>query len=82
MALLAMRGVRSVKIDQALEAAQRFLTECRSADARNWLRLGLLVHGRPPVDACWREGLRPRTLAEASLELLAANAEKGRGFWC
>lgn len=82
MALLAMRGVRSVKIDQALEAAQRFLTECRSADARNWLRLGLLVHGRPPVDACWREGLRPRTLAEASLEVLAANAEKGRGFWC
>lgn len=82
MALLAMRGVRSGKIDRALATAERFLAGCRSADAMNWLRLGLLVHGRLPVDYCRREGLEPRTLPEASLEVLATNAEKGRGFWC
>jgi len=82
MALLAMRGVRSVKIDHALATAERFLAECRSTDAMNWLRLGLLVHGRLPVDSFRPEGLEPRTLPEASLKLLAANAEKGREFWC
>jgi hypothetical protein len=82
IALLAMRGVRSDKIERALAAAERFLGECRSADAMNWLRLGLLVHGRLPADYCGRESPEPRTLPEASLEVLATNAEKGRGFWC
>jgi hypothetical protein len=82
MALLALRGVRSGQIERALAAAETFLGECRSADAMSWLRLGLLVHGRLPVDYCRREGPEPRTLPEASLELLASNAEKGRGFWC
>ena len=82
MALLALRGVRSVKIDRALGTAERFLAECRSTDAMNWLRLGLLAHGRLPVAYCRRESPAPRTLPEASLEVLAANAEKGRGFWC
>jgi hypothetical protein len=82
MALLAMRGVRSGKIERALAAAERFLGECRSTDASNWLRLGLLVHGRLPADCCRRESPAPRTLPEASLEVLAANAENGREFWC
>ena len=82
MALLAMRGVRSVKIDRAVTTAERFLADSRSADASYWLRLGLLVHGRLPADSCRRRGLPPRTLPEASLAVLAANAEKGRVFWC
>jgi hypothetical protein len=82
MALLAMQGVRSGKIERALATAERFLGECRSTDAMNWLRLGLLVHGRLPADYCRRESPEPRTLPEASLEVLATNAEKGRGFWC
>ena len=82
MALLAMQSVRSVKIDRALGMAERFLAECHSADAMSWLRLGLLAHGRLPVDGCRRESPAPRTLPEASLAVLAENAEKGRGFWC
>jgi hypothetical protein len=82
MALLAMQGVRSGKIDRALGMAERFLAECRSADAMSWLRLGLLAHGRLPVDCCRRERPAPRTLPEASLAVLAENAEKGREFWC
>lgn len=82
LALLALRGVRSGKIDRALEAAERFLGECRSADAMNWLRLGLLVHGRLPADHCRRDCVEPRTLPEASLAVLASHAEQGREFWC
>ena len=82
LALLALRGARSGKIDRALEAAERFLGECRSADAMNWLRLGLLVHGRLPADHCRRECVEPRTLPEASLAVLASHAEQGREFWC
>jgi hypothetical protein len=77
-----MRGVRSAKIERALAAAERFLGTCRSADAMNWLRLGLLVHGRLPAGSGPREDIEPRTLPEASLAVLAASAENGRGFWC
>ena len=82
MALAALRGCQGREMNQSLDLALRFLNQCHSADALNWLRLGLLVHGRLPVDYCRRENPEPRTLPEASLEVLAANAEKGRGFWC
>src|SRR5581483_2658989 len=49
MALLALRGVNHPKVKQAIDVARRFLTECRSADALNWLRLGLRAHDQLPV---------------------------------
>jgi hypothetical protein len=75
MALLALGGVKSAKVDRALTVALQFLAECRSADALNWLRLGLMAHGRMPPD------YRPaavayRTTPEISLELLV---EAGKG---
>ena len=81
MALAALRGVRGKGIDQSLDLAARFLGECRSADALNWLRVGLLAHGRLP------EGYTPsplacRTLPEASLDLLVAGSHSGASyFW-
>ena len=48
MALAALRGVRSPEIEPALDVAERFLGECRSADALNWLRIGLMAHGQLP----------------------------------
>ena len=77
MALAALRGVTSPKVDRSLTVAEGFLNECRSADALNWLRLGLLAHGRLP------DGFRPpapvayRTLPEASLALIVAGGPKG-----
>ena len=53
MALAALRGTRSSRIDLSLELAKKYLSQCRSADALNWLRLGLLAHGQLP------EGLLP-----------------------
>ena len=82
MALAALRGVRSPKLDSALGLASRFLGECRSADACNWLRLGLLAHGQLPAGYYPPAGLVPRTLVETSLDLLATAAvEKRAAFF-
>jgi hypothetical protein len=78
MALLALRGVRSPKVDTSLVLARRFLGECRSVDACNWLRFGLLAHGQLPEGYCPPEGLKPRTLLETSLDLLATAAVNKR----
>jgi hypothetical protein len=82
MALAALRGVRSPKTERALAVARRFLAECRSADALNWLRLGLLAHGQLPAGYCHPVPIEYRTLPDTSLELLVTEAEKGRDlFW-
>jgi len=81
MALTALRGVESPQVERALAVAGDFLGQCRSADALNWLRLGLMAHGRlgagqgPPEIAF-------RTLSESSLSLLVAQTRQGGGpFW-
>ncbi len=82
IALAALRGVRSPKTECALAVARRFLAECRSADALNWLRLGLLAHGQLPAGYCHPAPIEYRTLPDTSLELLVTEAEKGRDlFW-
>jgi hypothetical protein len=81
MALAALRGVRSPATERGLAVARRFLGECRSADALNWLRLGLLAHGQLPAGYCRPEGIENRTLPDTSLGLLVAEAEKGRDFF-
>jgi len=81
LALAALRGVRSRRVDRALVAAERFLAECRSADALNWLRFGLRVHGRLPAGYCTPSGVEFRTVPEASLDLVMTAAEQGRDFF-
>ena len=81
MALAALRGVRSPGTERSLAVARRFLGECRSADALNWLRLGLLAHGQLPAGYCHPVGVENRTLPDTSLGLLVAEAEKGRDFF-
>jgi squalene-hopene/tetraprenyl-beta-curcumene cyclase len=81
MALAALRGVRSPAIELSIAAACRFLDEPRSADAINWLQLGLLAHGRLPSGYCPPPGLACRTLSETSLGILVGEAEKGRNFF-
>jgi hypothetical protein len=81
MALAALRGDRSPGTERSLTVARRFLGECRSADALNWLRLGLLAHGQLPAGYCHPAGIENRTLPDASLGLLVAEAEKGRDLF-
>ena len=76
VALAAVRGMRGPATDRAIATAQRFLNECRSADALNWLRLGLLAHGQLPA------GFNPppltyRTLIETSMDVLVAEVQRG-----
>ncbi len=82
LALAALRGVRSPQVGLALTVAQRFLDDCRSADALNWLRLGLRAHGQLPAGYCTPSGVEYRTIPETSLDLVMTAAEQGRDcFW-
>jgi hypothetical protein len=83
MALAALRGVSAPQVTRSLRAAQQFLAQCRSADAQNWLRLGLAAHGELPSAYCRPQGVFVRSIPETSLDLLATDAAAGRSlFWC
>jgi hypothetical protein len=77
MALLALSGVRSPEIATTLDAASTTLEECRSADGLNWLRLGLLAHGRLPAGYC-PPPLPYRTVRDRALAVLVEQALAGR----
>jgi hypothetical protein len=78
MALAALRGVHAPEIPLALDTARRFLAECRSADALNWLQLGLLAHGQLPPGYCRPVEVESRTLTETSLQMLVSASGAGR----
>jgi len=82
LALAALQGVRAPQVERGLNAAQQFLAECRSADALNWLRFGLRVHGRLPAGYCTPLEVTYRTIPETSMDLLMTAAEQGTDtFW-
>jgi hypothetical protein len=81
MALAALRGVRCPETERALGVARKFLAECRSADALNWLRLGLMAHDCLPYGYCPPAELACRTLPETSLNLLVAGNQRGAEFF-
>jgi hypothetical protein len=78
MALAALRGVDTPAVQHAIDMAHRFLADSRSADAINWLGLGLMAHGGIPANYSRPDGVECRTLPETSLALLIAEAQKGR----
>jgi hypothetical protein len=81
IALAAIRGIRSTATDRSVAVAQAFLKECRSADAWNWLRVGLMAHNQLPPDHN-QPALAFRTLMETSLDMLVGETRKGREiFW-
>jgi hypothetical protein len=83
MALAALRGVRAPQVDRSVAVARQFLMECRSADAQNWLRLGLIAHGGLPPGYCRPQDLSFRTIPETSLDLLMSVTSAGHNlFWC
>lgn len=81
-ALAALRGVQTPEVRKALTVARQFLAECRSADALNWLRLGLMAHEELPDGFCVPAGVTSRTLPDRSLDMLVGAAQKGSNlFW-
>jgi len=82
MALAALRGWHGREVDESLALAQRFLGECQSADALNWLRLGLAAHGRMPAGFTVPSRITYRTVPEIAASVLADGAAEGRSaFW-
>ena len=78
MALAALGGVHTPEVARAIETAHRFLAVCHSADAINWLHLGLMAHGGMPAGYCRPAGVECRTLPETSLAMLIGEVQKGR----
>jgi hypothetical protein len=82
IALMALRGVESPRVRLSLGVARRFLDGCRSADALNWLRLGLLAHGELPEGFCPPADITCRSVIDLSLDLvLAKTGAVERFFW-
>jgi len=82
MALAALRGCRAKQVDRSLAVARRFLGECRSADALNWLRLGLSAHGQLPAGYAVPAEIQFRTVPEMAIDLLISAAGQGANvFW-
>ncbi len=81
MALAALRGVPGPEVESALKVASDFLSECRSADALNWLRIGLMAHGRLPDRLLPATTVACRTLPETSLDMLVAGTQNGTNFF-
>jgi hypothetical protein len=82
MALAALRGTHGRAIDESLTMALRFLERCRSADALNWLRLGLAAQDRMPEGYMPPSGITCRTVPEIATGILADRAVAGESaFW-
>ncbi len=78
LALAALRGVAGPKVQRSLVLADGYLRNCQSADAWNWLRVGLLAHGQLPADVPTPGNLQFRTVPEISLNLLVDAALQNR----
>lgn len=81
MALAALRGFDGPEVQKGIGVARRFLADCRSADALNWLRLGLAAHGQLPAGFCPPADVPRRTVPETSLDLLVSAADGVRRFF-
>ena len=78
VALLALHGVQGPEVSAGIARGEQHLSQCRSHEAANWLRLGLMAHGRQPAVPA----LPPRNgTMETALEALAEAAREGRNLF-
>ena len=81
VALLALHGAKSPKIDTALTKAEEQLARCRAVQGQCWLRMGLIAHGRKPV-AAPDPIMEPGCVLDAALLSLAGAVEdRGKQIW-
>ena len=76
-ALLALHGYKSKEVDRGLVRAEDQLAACQSYEAAQWLRLGLLAHGRKPRAPFIKNH---GSTMEIALGMLADAAESGRNL--
>jgi len=82
MALAALRGAPPNQMEKPLGVALRFLASCRSADALNWLRLGLRAHQNLPAGYVAPAEIQFRTVPEMAVDALISAGGQGRSpFW-
>jgi hypothetical protein len=76
-ALAALGGEPKPELERSIGLARTFLGESRSADAINWLRLGLTAQGALPQRYRPPEGVVCRTVPEIALDLLISAGPAG-----
>jgi hypothetical protein len=79
IALVALHGADPARLSRSVAKAEEHFRNCRSLEGLSWLQLGLMAQGRPapalPAD------IRPRTLLDTALAILAARARDGRNVF-
>jgi hypothetical protein len=78
LALLALEGVQGAEVSQGIARGEQHLADCRSSEAANWLRLGLMAHGRKPAAPALAQ--REGTIGRAMAMLVEATQEGRRPF--
>jgi hypothetical protein len=79
IALLALHGADPGRLAKSVAKAEEHFRNCRSLEGLSWLQLGLMAQGRPaPVIP---EDIRPRTLLDKAIGILAARARDGRNLF-
>jgi hypothetical protein len=74
-ALLALSGLDSASIAPSVTRAEAWWNECPSCDAASWLMLGLRATGR--AKAAPPAALKPRTIQDTALSIIAAAGDRG-----
>jgi hypothetical protein len=76
-ALAALAGEPKLKLERSIDLARTFLVQSRSADAINWLRLGLTAQGAMPAGYVSPQEVRYRSVPEIALDLLIGSGPAG-----
>jgi len=76
LALLALAGAPAGQLTAALQLSEDFLKNPGSTEGLSWLQMGLVAQGRKMEDL--QLPLRPRTIRDISLRLLALAALDGK----
>jgi hypothetical protein len=80
-ALLALAGppvspnIDAASIAPSVARAENWWNDCQSCEAASWLTLGLRATGHPKTAA--HEKLKPRTIPDAALRIVAAAGDRG-----
>ena len=77
LALLALAGFQQKGLEKSLRCAEAHLGTCRSAEARSWLEMALLAHGRGSATFP-KDELPFRSVMDRALFVVAEAAARGR----
>lgn len=73
--LLALAGTDASTLSPSIHRAEAWWNDCPSSEAASWLMLALRATGRPKLAP--PDSLKPRTVQDAALHVLAAAGDRG-----